>query len=216
MKKILVLPLIAIIFITACSSNAIVENQMGNVKLTAADLPAGFLEKKDSFFDTSLVSTILQKGFLNSAPTGKILNTSAFVKDAKEASYGILSFEYLLSDTEKSFIITETKKQDVATCCKLLVQILQVEDQTTCQKPGFTSLIKVYPELNNIGEGSLGCDLNAPGTGVFDLGYSFNRNALSFILDGFTLTDQTATVSTLIDLKTLLTAMDTKVKALAK
>jgi hypothetical protein len=216
MKKTILLPIFILLFLVSCAPKAITEKQMGTVKLIQQDLPGGFAESTDPTLMNSLpYSASLEKVFFKKAPSNKILNSTTFTKEITNTSYGIVSFEYLLTDAEKNLVITETKKQDKLTYCKLFINVLQ-GDESGCDKSELISLVNVYPGLNSIGEASLGCSLILEGTGNFDLGYTLNRNALSFIFDGFSVMDSTVKAAPLIDLKTVLLVLDGKVKSLAK
>jgi hypothetical protein len=216
MKKSILLAVFILLILVSCAPQAITEKQMETVKLAQQDLPEGFAENTaTASANTGFYSTSLEKVFFKKAPTNKILNSTTFTKDTADTSYGIVSFEYLLTDAEKSLVITETKKQDKLTCCKLFLNVLQ-GDEASCDKAEVMDLVAVYPALNSVGEASLGCSLTIEGTGNFDIGYTLNRNALSFVFDGFSLNNATVKAPSLIDLKTVLSALDSKVKSIAK
>ena len=139
-----------------------------------------------------------------------------FSKDAEDASHGIISFEYFpLSETEKQQLLTVTKKQDVATCCKMVATFMGV-DETSCTKPEFSSLVAVLPGLDTISNGGLGCSLTIAGDSYFELGYAINQNVISVIFEGYSQANQDDKITPLLDLKTMLTLMNGKLSASAK
>lgn len=209
--------LIFVIILTVCAPKTYTEKNLANVKLTEKDLPAEFVQSPDSDVQNfTPYADNLPKAFFTSPATGKIINTTMFTKDSTDASYGIISFAYFpLSATEKQQVLTETKKQDLATCCKMLVNMLQ-GDETSCAQPDFTSMIKVAPGLDKIADASLGCSLTITGDSYFDLGYVVNQNVISVIFEGYSQINQDAKITPLLDLKTMLTLMNSKLSTAAK
>jgi hypothetical protein len=217
MRKITFLLLISVFVLAACAPKILTEKDLANVKLTEKDLPAGFVQSPDSAVENVAPYTeSLQKAFFTTTAAGKIFNTTMFSKDSSDASHGIISFDYFpLSSSEKEQVLTETKKQDVATCCKMLINILQ-GDETSCAEPDFTSLIAVIPGLDKIAESSLGCSLTIAGDSYFELGYAVNQNVISVIFEGFNQVNPDEKITPLLDLKTILTSMNGKITAAAK
>ncbi len=217
MRKLTYFLFIFMFLLAACSPKTYTEKDLAAVKLTQQDLPAEFVQSADADIQsfTPLANSLL-KAFFTSEATGKIINTTMFSKDGMDAAYGIVSFQYYpLSVTEKQQVLTETKKQDIVTCCKMLVSMLQ-GDETSCAKPEFTSMIKVVPGLDKIADGSLGCTLTITGDSYFELGYVINQNVISVIFEGFSQATQDAKITPLLDLKTMLTLMNGKLSSGAK
>jgi hypothetical protein len=217
MRNIIYILLISVFILAACAPKTFTEKDLANVKLTEKDLPAGFVQSPDSAVENlTPYTTSLQKAFFKEVSTGKIINTTMFSKDASDASHGIISFEYfLLSEAEKQQVLTETKKQDLATCCKMIVSILQGDD-TSCTQPDFTSMLKVVSSLNKIADASLGCTLAIAGDSFFELGYAVNQNVISVIFEGFNQFNPDDKITPLLDLKTMLTLMNGKLSTAAK
>jgi hypothetical protein len=217
MRKLTYFLFIFIFILAACTSKTYTEKDLATVKLTQKDLPAEFVQSPDADIQNfTPFANSLQKAFFTTAATGKILNTTMFSKDGADASHGIVSFEYFpLSATEKQQVLAETKKQDAATCCKMLVSMLQ-GDETSCAKPEFSALIKVVPGLDKVADASLGCSLTITGDSYFELGYAVNQNVISVIFEGFSQSTQDAKITPLLDLKTMLTLMNSKLSTVAK
>jgi hypothetical protein len=214
MRKLIYSLFIFMIILAACSPKPFTEKDLAAVTLTQKDLPAEFVQSPDAEIQNFLpFANSLSKAFFTTAATGKIINTTMFSKGSTDASHGVISFEYFpLSVTEKQQVLTETKKQDIATCCKMLVNMLQ-GDETSCVQPDFTSMIKVVPGLDKIADGSLGCTLTITGDSYFELGYVINQNVISVIFEGFSQATQDAKITPLLDLKTLLTLMNGKLSS---
>ena len=208
---------ISVFVLTACAPKSFTEKDLANAKLTQADLPSEFVQSPDSDIqNVAPYAASLQKAFFTSAATGKIINTIMFSKDTSKASYGIISFNYFpLTAAEKQEVLTVTKKQDLDTCCKLLINILQ-GNETSCATSDFTSMIAVVPGLDKIAEASLGCSLTIPGDSYFELGYAVNQNVISVIFEGFNQFNQEDKITPLLDLKTMLTLMNGKLSATIK
>ena len=217
MRKLTYILIIFMIVLAACSPKTYTEKDLATVKLAQKDLPPEFVQSADADIQSfTPFANGLLKVFFTSAATGKIINTTMFSKDSTDASHGIVSFEYFpLSAAEKQQVIAVTKKQDLATCCKTLVNMLQ-GDETSCEKTEFTSLIKVIPGLDKIAEASLGCTLTITGDSYFELGYTVNQNVISVIFEGYSQSTQDAKITPLLDLKTMLTLMNGKLPAAAK
>ena len=217
MRNMTYILLISVIVLAACAPKTFTEKDLANVKLAQKDLPAGFVQSPDSAVENvSPYAASLQKAFFNTTATGKIINTIMFSNDTSNASHGIISFNYFpLSAAEKQQVLTETKKQGLATCCKMLVSILQV-DETSCAQTDFTSMIAVIPSLDKIADASLGCSLTITGDSYFELGYAVNQNVISVIFEGFNQFNQNDKITPLLDLKTMLPLMNGKLSAAAK
>jgi hypothetical protein len=217
MRKITYFLLIFMFILAACSPKTYTEKDLASVKLAQQDLPPEFVQSPDADLQSFIpFANGLTKAFFTSAATGKIINTTMFSKDGTDASHGIVSFEYFpLSTAEKQQVLAVTKKQDLATCCKMLVGMLQ-GDETSCEKPDFTSLIKVVPGLDKISEASLGCTLTITGDSYFELGYTVNQNVISVIFEGYSQSAQDAKITPLLDLKTMLTLINGKLSTAAK
>jgi hypothetical protein len=214
MRKLTYFLFIFTIILAACSPKTYTEKDLAAVKLSQKDLPAEFVQSPDADIQNFIpLANSLSKAFFTTAATGKIINTTMFSKDGTDAAHGVVSFEYFpLSATEKQQVLTETKKQDIATCCKMLVNMLQ-GDETSCAQTDFTSTIKVVPGLDKIADGSLGCTLTITGDSYFELGYVINQNVISVIFEGFSQSSQDAKITPLLDLKTLLTLMNGKLSS---
>jgi hypothetical protein len=217
MRKAIFILLISVFVLIACAPKTFTEKDLANGMLTEKDLPAGFVKSPDSAVaDVSPYVTSMQKAFFNTTATGKIINTTMFSKDTDDASHGIISFNYFpLSAAEKQQVLTETKKQDIATCCKMLINILQ-GDETTCAQSNFTSMIAVIPGLDKVAEASLGCSLTISGDSYFELGYAVNQNVISVIFEGFNQFNQGDKITPLLDIKSMLPLMNSKLSVVAK
>jgi hypothetical protein len=217
MRNFTYLLLISVILLAACAPKTFTEKDLANVKLTEKDLPAGFVQSPDSAIeDITPFMSIVKNAFFNTAATGKIINATMFSKDASDASYGILSFNYFpLSEAEKQQVLTETKKQGIATCCKMMINILQ-GNETSCAQSEFASMFAVISGLDKIAEASLGCSLTISGNAYFELGYAINQNAISVIFEGYSQFHQGDKITPLLDVKTMLPLMNGRLSTVAK
>ena len=217
MGKTIYILMISVFVLAACAPKAFTEKDLANVKLTIKDLPAGFIQSPDSAVENLAPYTAsLQKAFFKEAATGKIINTAMFTKDAEDASHGIISFEYFpLSETEKQQVLTETKKQDLATCCKMMVNILQGDD-SSCAQPDLISMFSVVSGLEKIGDASRGCKLAVEGDSIFELGYAVNQNVISVVFEGYNQINPEDKITPVLDLKNMLTLMNAKLTTASK
>ena len=87
---------------------------------------------------------------------------------------------------------------------------------TACAQSEVTSQIAVLSDLDKIAEASLGCSLTISGNAYFDLGYAVNQNAISVIFEGYSPYNQGDKITPLMDLKTMLSLMNSKLSTVAK
>ena len=218
MRKIIYILLISVFVLAACApAKTFTEKDLANVKLTEKDLPAGFVQSPDSSVqNVTPYADGLQKSFFTSTATGKTINAIMFTKDTETASHGIFSFNYFpLSAEEKQQVLTVTKKQDVATCCKMVATFMG-GDETSCATPEFSSLVAVLPGLDTIANAGLGCTLTIAGDSYFELGYVVNQNVISVVFEGYSQSNKDDKITPLLDLKTMLTLMNAKLSTAAK